>query len=204
MDTALAPFEIASLALTFCGLEPTVQLNREERDHVAQTEKFIQLYSMRVSIDRKYTLAEQAQAIGVSPATIKRMAKSEEFSKVAAFMSPPARSPIMAEARAYMQEELVPALLKEVMNLISSDSTRPSTKANLAINILKMAFETDQAQGSEELERRDAMAFLKDQGVQIGQVNVFINPSLAPPEYVARLQESIVEGEVVESEPLDS
>ena len=102
-----------SLALGFCQLDPSDHLTNEDRKNVTRAEKLIQLYLMRTSIDRRYSLQEQADAIGVSLATVKRYIKSDDFAKVAGYMAPPERSPVMAEAKDYLQEEVVPLALRK-------------------------------------------------------------------------------------------
>ena len=158
------------------------------------------LYLMRTSIDRRYTLQEQADAIGVSLATVKRHAKGEKFAKVAAYMAPPERSPVMAEAKDYLQEEVVPLALKRAKELLQDDSVRASTQVNLIINMLKVALAQDGASGNTELQRRDAMAFLKDQGIQAGQINVTVNHNYAPAEYMEKLHDALPDGDIVDAE----
>ena len=49
-----------------------------------------------------------------------------------------------------------------------------------------------------ELQRRDAMSWSKDQGLQPAQINILVqNGQLAPPEYAAKLQE-VVDVEAIE------
>ena len=191
MTTQLAEFEITSLALQYCDLDPASQLTAEDRQRVAQTEKFIQLYLMRTDIERRYTLQQQADAIGVSLATVKRYVKTDDFAKVAAYMAPPQRSPVMVTAKEFLTDELVPLALRRAKEILENDGARESTQANLIINLMKMALNQDSAEGNTELQRRDAMAFLKDQGIQAGQINVTVNHNYAPAEYAEALEEAI-------------
>jgi hypothetical protein len=201
MDLTVNDFEITSLALTYCGLDPSQQLSGQERRAVSQAEQLVRLYLMRTDIERKYTNTEQADALGVSVSTVKRLASSEEFAKVSAFMAPPARSPVMGEAKNYLQEVLLPAALRGAQALLDDPETRPSTKANVIGQIMKYAF-AQQEGDSSEVQRRDAMEFLKQQGAQVVNIGqVVVNQNLAPPEYVAKLRESmpdVVDGEAVE------
>lgn len=199
-DLAVSDFEVTALALQHCGLDPSRQMTGAERKAVDQAERLLRLYLMRTSIERKYTNAEQGAALGVSVATVKRMANSEEYAKIAAFMAPANRSPIMPEAKAFLQEELLPAALRSALELLDDDEVRPSTKANLIGQVMKFAFQ-DRGDGDGEVQRRDAMEFLKHQGLQtvnIGQI--VVNQSLAPADYAEKLQEAfgVVDGEVAE------
>jgi len=194
---ALDTFETTALAFQYHDLDPSQQTTIAEREAVARTEKLIQLYLMRTAIDRRWTNQQQADALGVSLTTVKRMAASEEFGKVATFMAPPTRSPMVEEGQAYLHEELLPLALREARALLEDPEVRASTKANLIKLVLQTAF----AQGgveNRELERRDAMAFLKDQGVQIGQI--VINQGLMPADYLEKLQGVLPDGEVIDAE----
>jgi hypothetical protein len=57
-------------------------------------------------------------------------------------------------------------------------------KASLVINRLKMALDADQVAGNKEIERRDGMAFLRQQGVQINMQQIVVDRNLAPLEYI--------------------
>ena len=74
-------FEITSLALQYCGLEPTAQLTIAEKKQVADTEKLMRLYLMRTDLDTRWTNAQQAAALGCSVATVKRWAAGGEFQR---------------------------------------------------------------------------------------------------------------------------
>jgi hypothetical protein len=109
----------------------------------------------------------------------------------------------MSEARNYLQEEVVPLVLRKALELLEDERVRPSIKANLIINLLKMALDSNQARGNEELERRHAMAFLKEQGVQFTQIDQIIvhGQQVASAEYLERfraLMPKVMEGEVRE------
>ena len=120
--------EITALALQFCGLDATENLIAAERNQIADAEKLIRLYLMRTDIHTRYTLAQQAEALGVSTATVKRWAKGEEFQKVAAFMAPSSRSPMLDAARDYLQTTLLPIALDTARELLvpyQSGSDRP-------------------------------------------------------------------------------
>jgi hypothetical protein len=201
MDLAVNSFEITSLALQYCGLDPSQQLSGPERKAVGQAEQLVRLYLMRTDIERKYTNAEQADALGVSVSTVKRLASSEEFAKVSAFMAPAARSPVMGEAKNYLQEVLLPAALRGAQALLDDPETRASTKANMIGQIMKYAF-AQEGGDSSEVQRRDAMEFLKQQGAQVVNIGqVVVNQNLAPPEYVEKLRDAlpdVVDGEAVE------
>jgi hypothetical protein len=200
-ELTVSNFEITALALQFCGLDPSQQLTGQERKAVTQAEQLVRLYLMRTDIERKYTNAEQADALGVSVSTVKRMASSEEFAKVSAFMAPPARSPVMGEAKNYLQEVLLPAALRGAQALLDDPETRPSTKANMIGQIMKYAFQQQEGDSS-EVQRRDAMEFLKQQGAQVVNIGqVIVTQNLAPPEYVEKLRDAlpeVVEGEATE------
>ena len=196
----LAPFEITALATQYHNLDPSRQTTIAERELVGKTEKLIQLYLMRTAIDRRWTNQQQAEALGVSLASVKRMAASEEFAKIAAFMAPPTRSPMLEEGQAYVQETLLPLALREARALLEDGEVRASTKVNLIKEVLKCAF-AQQGGESAEAQRRDAMAFLKDQGIQINAGQIVINQTLMPADYVEKLQEAmpdVVKGEATE------
>jgi hypothetical protein len=200
-DLAVADFEITALALQHCGLDPSQQLTGVERKAVAQAEQLMRLYLMRTNIERKYTNAEQAAALGISASTVKRLAASEEYAKIAAFMAPASRSPVMAEAKSFLQEELLPAALRSALALLDDDEVRPSTKANVIGQIFKFAF-AQQDGDSAEVQRRDAMTFLKEQGAQVVNIGqVIVNQNLAPPEYMEKLQAALPE--VVDAEAVE-
>ena len=197
---ALDTFEIAALALQYHEFDPSEQRTKAERDALARTEKLIQLYLMRTAIDRRYTNQQQADALGVSLATVKRMAAGEEFEKVAAFMAPPTRSPMVEEGQAYVQDVLLPLALKQAQALLEDPEVRPSTKVNLIKEVLKVAFAQGGAE-SEEVHRRDAMTFLKDQGLQINAGQIVINQQLMPADYLEKLHGAlpeVVDAEVAE------
>ena len=188
--------EITALALQFCGLDATENLIAAERNQIADAEKYIRLYLMRTDIHTRYTVAQQAEALGVSAATVKRWAKSEEFQKVSAFMAPTSRSPMLDAARDYLQTTLLPIALDTARELLEDPETRSSTKAALVKEVIRAANPGDKSE-SFELQRRDAMSWLRDQGVPATQVNILVQSGqLAPPEYVEKLQE------VVEVEPV--
>jgi methanogenic corrinoid protein MtbC1 len=201
MDLTVNNFEITSLALQYCGLDPSQQLSGSERRAVTQAEQLVRLYLMRTSIEQKYTNSEQADALGISVSTVKRLASSEEFAKVSAFMAPASRSPVMGEAKNYLQEVLLPAALRGAQALLDDPETRSSTKANMIGQIMKYAFQQQEGDSS-EVQRRDAMEFLRQQGAQVVNIGqVVVNQNLAPSDYVEKLRESMpdfVEGEATE------
>jgi methanogenic corrinoid protein MtbC1 len=201
MDLTVNNFEITSLALQYCGLDPSQQLSGPERRAVTQAEQLVRLYLMRTSIEQKYTNSEQADALGISVSTVKRLASSEEFAKVSAFMAPASRSPVMGEAKNYLQEVLLPAALRGAQALLDDPETRSSTKANMIGQIMKYAFQQQEGDSS-EVQRRDAMEFLRQQGAQVVNIGqVVVNQNLAPSDYVEKLRESMpdfVEGEATE------
>ena len=199
----LAQFEITALATQYHDLDPSRQTTIAEREMLGKTEKLIQLYLMRTAVDRRWTNAQQAEALGVSVATVKRMAASEEFGKIAAFMAPPTRSPMLEEGQAYVQDTLLPLALREARALLEDEEVRASTKVNLIKEVLRFAFD-QQGGESAEVQRRDAMAFLKDQGVQINAGQIVINQQLMPADYVEKLQEAMPEVIDAEVAQLDS
>ena len=98
-ELAIADFEITALALQHCGLEVDHQMTGADRRAVGNAEKLIRLYLMRTDIERRWILQHQADVLGCSVATVKRWAGSDEFQKVAAFMAPPSRSPMVEEGK---------------------------------------------------------------------------------------------------------
>ena len=155
--------EITALALQYCGLDATETLTLGERDQIADAEKYIRLYLLRTDIQTRYTLAQQAEALGVSVATVKRWAKSEEFQKVSAFMAPTSRSPMLDAANDYLQTTLLPIALDTARELLENPETRPSTKAALIKEVIRAATAGEKNENF-ELQRRDAMSWLRDPG----------------------------------------
>jgi len=183
--------EVTALALQFCGLDATASLTVPERDQVADAEKYIKLYLMRTDIQTRHTLAQQAEALGVSVATIKRWANSEEFQRVAVFMAPADKNPMLDTAKEYIQTTLLPIALQEARGLLEDPETKSSTKAALIKEVIRAAT-SGAKEDSFDMQRRDAMSWLRDQGLQPAQINILVqNGQLAPPEYVQRLQEVV-------------
>jgi sulfur carrier protein ThiS len=182
MSQQLSTFEVRSLALQLHELDPAQQLTAAEGKRVKRSEELLQLYLMRTSIEPRYTIAQQADALGVSPATIKRWAKSEEYEAVVAFMAPPTRSPMATEGKAYIIEELLPVALAEAKAMLTDPEVKPGTKATLFKEILRVALDKGD-EVSAETQRRDAMAFLKEQGISAQNVQIIVNNNLVPDEY---------------------
>lgn len=190
----LEPFEINALAMQYCGVDPSAVLTVGERKQVEDAEKHIRLYFLRTSIQTRYTLAQQAEALGVSVATIKRMAKSEDFQKVVGFMAPPSRSPIVDAAKEYLQTNLLPVALDTAFGMLRDPDVGDTAKVSLIREILRTGLaDTDTA--DYQTRRQSAMDFLRQQGIGLEQVNIVIQNNLAPKEYVEKLQE-VVDGEV--------
>ena len=139
----LAAYEITALALQFSGLDTTTNLTVAERNQIGDAEKYIRLYLMRTDIQTRYTLAQQAEALGVSVATIKRWANSEEFQKIAAFMAPPSRSPMVVVGKEYLQTTLLPIALNQARELLEDPQTRRKT---IAINNARRPLDKDNKQ----------------------------------------------------------
>jgi hypothetical protein len=194
----LGDFEIRALAFQFHELDPSQQVTPAEARLVQRTEELIRLYLMRTSIEPRYTNRQQAEALGVSVATIKRWAGSEEYQKVAAMMAPPTRSPMVTEGKAYIAATLLPLALAEAKALLEADDTKASTKAALIKEIVRIALAKGE-DSSQETQRRDAMAFLKDQGISAQNVQIIINNGLVPDEYrdclMATLPPEVVGGD---------
>ena len=102
--------------------------------------------------------------------------------------------------QAYVQDTLLPLALREARALLEDEDVRASTKVNLIKEVLRCAFD-QQGGESAEAHRRDAMAFLKDQGVQINAGQIVINQTLMPADYLEKLHGAlpdVVDAEVVE------
>jgi DNA-binding transcriptional MocR family regulator len=141
-------------------------------------------------IEPRYTNRQQADALGVSVATIERWADSEEYQKIAAMMAPSTRSPMVTEGKAYIADTLLPLALAEARDLLEADDTKPSTKAALIKEIVRIALAKG-GDSSQETQRRDALAFLKDQGISAQNVQIIINNGLVPDEYRDRLMATL-------------
>jgi transcriptional regulator with XRE-family HTH domain len=174
-------------------LDVSRQLTNADRKELAREQELTQLYEMRTCIERRYTLQEQAEALGVSVATIKRWAASDEFKQLAAKMRP--ASVMLSVAKDYVAEELLPLTLKRARELLENDDTKDSTLAAVIREVWRQTFGARDPVA--EHETRNAMEFLRSQGVNIGTMNVVVNN--VAPEYrdtlVNALPEDIVEGE---------
>jgi transcriptional regulator with XRE-family HTH domain len=172
------------------------QLTNAERKELAREFELVKLYEMRTCIERRYTLEEQAQALGVSTSTIKRWAASEEFKRVAAQLRP-AASIMLSAARDYVTEELLPLSVRRAKELLEDPETKDSTLAAVIREIWRQTFGAGDPVA--EHDAQGAMEFLKSQGVSIGTMNVIVQN--VAPEYRDKLLASLpetVEGEVVE------
>jgi transcriptional regulator with XRE-family HTH domain len=171
------------------------QLTKADRKELAREQELMQLYEMRTCIERRYTLEEQAQALGVSVATIKRWAASDDFKRLASQMRP--ASVMLSVAKDYVAEELLPLSLKRAKDLLENPETKDSTLAAVIREIWRQTFGAHDPVG--EHETQSAMEFLKSQGVNIGTMNVVVNN--VAPEYrdklLATLPDDVVEGEAV-------
>ncbi len=169
------------------------QLTVAERKELAREQELVQLYEMRTCIERRYTLQEQAEALGVSVATIKRWAASEEFKRVAAQLRP-AASIMLSAARDYVAEELLPLSVKRAKELLENPETKDSTLAAVIREIWRQTFGAGDPVA--EHEAQGAMEFLKAQGVSIGTMNVIVQN--VAPEYRDKLVDAlpdVVDGE---------
>ena len=172
------------------------QLTNADRKELAREQELMQLYEMRTCIERRYTLEEQAKALSVSVATIKRWAASEEFKRLASQLRP--ASVMLSVAKDYVAEELLPLSLKRAKELLEDPETKSSTLAAVIREIWRQTFGSSDPVG--EHDTQSAMEFLKAQGVSIGTMNVVVNN--VAPEYRDKLLATLpetVEGEVVES-----
>jgi len=171
------------------------QLTNADRKELAREQELMQLYEMRTCIERRYTLEEQAQALGISVATVKRWAASDEFKRMAAQLRP--ASVMLSVAKDYVAEELLPLSLKRAKELLEDPETKDSTLASVIREIWRQTFGSSDPVG--EHETQSAMEFLKAQGVSIGTMNVVVNN--VAPEYreklLAALPDDVVEGETV-------
>ena len=180
-------------------LDVTRQLTIAERSALEREAELVKLYEMRTSLEPRYTLAEQAEALGVSVATIKRWATSEEFAVVAAKLAPPTVSPMVGVAREFLMSELVPLALIRAKELLADPMVKASTQAAIIKDVLHQAL-GGAVQDTSGADRRDAMGFLRERGVQVhGDINVVINNlDGAPAEYRAALLDTVVDADVVE------
>jgi transcriptional regulator with XRE-family HTH domain len=184
------------------ALDVSRQLTKAEREELEDEQKLIQLYEMRTSVERRYTLEEQAQALGVSVSTIKRLAKSERFLDVAQRLAPKTRSVMVDAAREFLQDTLLPLAMTKARDLLEDDRTPAGTKVNIITSIFNKGL-LAMEEASSEGHRQDAMEFLKQQGLQAQTINVVINNvGLAPEGYLEGLKAilpDVVDGEVVET-----
>jgi hypothetical protein len=180
-------------------LNVTRQLTIAERSALEREAELVKLYEMRTSLEPRYTLADQAEALGVSVATVKRWAASEEFVAVAAKLAPPTVSPMINVAREFLMTELLPLALTQAKALLLDGETKSSTKAAIIKDVMHQAL-GGAVQDTDGADRRDAMGFLRERGVQVhGDINVVINNlDGAPAEYRAALLETVVDADAVE------
>ena len=175
------------------------QLTVAERIALEREAELVKLYEMRTSLEPRYTLADQAEALGVSVATVKRWAATEEFAAVAAKMAPPTVSPMAGVARDYLMNELLPLAMTTAKAILLDAEAKASTKAAIIKDVMHQAL-GGTVQDTDGSDRRDAMGFLRERGVQVhGDINVVINNlDGAPAEYRAALLDTVVDADVVE------
>ncbi len=180
-------------------LNVTRQLTIAERNALEREAELVKLYEMRTSLEPRYTLADQAEALGVSVATVKRWAASEEFVAVAAKLAPPTVSPMVNVARDFLMNELLPLALRRAKTILEDDEVKASTQAAVIKDVMHQAL-GGAVQDTDGADRRDAMGFLRERGVQVhGDINVVINNlDDAPAEYRAALLDTVVDADVVE------
>jgi len=180
-------------------LNVTRQLTIAERQGLEREAELVKLYEMRMSLEPRYTLADQAEALGVSVATVKRWAASDEFVAVAAKLAPPTVSPMVGVARDFLMNELLPLALRRAKVILEDDEVKASTQAAVIKDVMHQALGGATQDTSGE-DRRDAMGFLRERGVQVhGDINVVINNlDGAPAEYRAALLDTVVDADVVE------
>jgi hypothetical protein len=184
------------------ALDVSRQLAKAERQELEDEQKLIQLYEMRTSVERRYTLDEQAAALGVSVSTIKRLAKSDRFLDVAKRLAPATRSVMVDAAQEYITDVLLPKALHVAEHILDDDKAASGTKANIVQMILNRAF-VGREEAADEAQKQDAMEFLKQQGLRAQTINIVVNNvGLAPPGYLEGLKAilpDVVEGEAVET-----
>jgi hypothetical protein len=180
-------------------LDVTRQLTVAERNALEREAELVKLYEMRTSLEPRYTLADQAEALGVSVATVKRWAASEEFVAVAAKLAPPTVSPMVGVARDFLMNELLPLDMTTARAILSDGEAKASTKAAIIKDVMHQAL-GGAVQDTSGEDRRDAMGFLRERGVQVnGNINVVINNlNGAPAEYRAALLDTVVDADAVE------
>jgi hypothetical protein len=182
-------------------LDVTRQLTKAELEDLEEEQRLIRLYEMRTSVEPRYTLQEQADELGVSVSTIKRMARSDKFQQVASQLAPKTRSIMAQVGMDYVTESLLPLALQKAKELLENPATPEHVKANLFNTICRYAL-VDKSSAGSDTARQDAMTFLKQQGLSIGSINVVVNNvGLAPPEYLEGLKAILpetVEGELVQ------
>jgi transcriptional regulator with XRE-family HTH domain len=177
----------------------TQQLTKKERKLLAEEEKLVRLYEMRTRVDKKVTLDEQAEAMGVSRSTLIRMAKSEEYQRVAAKLAPKTVSPMIDVAKEYMADELLPLTLRSAKEILENPRTSATARVTLIGLLWKYSFELEDG-GNSEIVRKDAIEFLTKQGVTINNIQIIMNGVAAPPGYAEELKmlvPDIIDGETV-------
>lgn len=180
-------------------LDLSRQLTKAELAKLEEEERLIRLYEMRTSIEPRYTTDDQARELDVSVSTIKRMAKSEGFQQVVAKLAPKTRSPRLDVAQEYITEELLPLALRAVREILADPNSATTARMSAADKVHDWAFAGHTRVGEDQ--RRDAMEFLKQQGLAASNIQVIINNiGIAPPEYLSGLRAilpEVIEGEVL-------
>ena len=160
--------------------------------------RLLKLYEMRTSMERRYTLKEQAEALGVSVSTIQRMVRSREYQRIVAEHQPQ-QSPMVDIAREHLVEHLLPLSLQIAQEMLENPKVSPTAKVNLINSIWRQAWETQPpAQESELLEVMEHLRrFNAAQNVNIILMN-------APQEYQELLRR-MLPAETIEGEatPVD-
>jgi hypothetical protein len=178
-----------------CQLEVTELAELEEERVLTR------LYEMRTSISPRYSVADQARELHVSPATIKRWAKSERFQQLATRLAPAARAPMIDAAREHIIETLLPASLEAAAKLLADPRASATAKVTLISQVWRSCFEVLKGDSTQDAMRRDLMEFLKEQGQQIN-IQLILNNSTVnvPAAYTEVLRRAlppdVVEGEI--------
>jgi len=100
--------------------ESSYTLTKQERKKLKRREQIVQIISMKLDPDVRYTLGEIAAAVGVSVSTVKRMIASDEFKQAWMAM---VRERMSLNVVAEMVDKAIPKGVRRLVNALEQEDT---------------------------------------------------------------------------------